>query len=162
MKTSRILPVVILTTITAATFTFASPLARLFQSDVSGQKFYWRTDLKSAHEESLLKNQPMLIFISGNQCDHCTRMKNSTLSDPRTIQLLNDKFIPVHLNIDDNKTIARILEVERIPCTVALTPRADLLGRITGYVSTSQYLDALGKVRRLNDKIARKPSSPAG
>lgn len=160
MKTSRILPFVIFTTIAAATFTFASPLAQLLRSDEPEQHFHWRTDLAIAHAESILKNQPMLIFIGGNKCGYCTQMEDSTLSDPSTIQYLNDEFIPVHLDIDDNQKIARILEVERIPCTIALSPRADLLGRFTGYVDTSNYLAALRKVRRLNDRVEQQRKSP--
>lgn len=153
MKLSRIIPVVILSTLVATTF--ASPLARFLEPMDSEQEFHWRTDLKSAHSESVAKNRPILIFIGDGSCGYCTRMEESTLADPETIEFINDEFVPLRLNVDDHERVVEVLEVERIPCTIALTPQADLLARITGYVNTRQYLDALKKVSELHEEVER-------
>jgi hypothetical protein len=58
-----------------------------------------------------------------------------------------------------NAEVAEILEVERIPCSIALSPRADLLGRVVGYVNTVQYRETLGQVRALQARVERKLAS---
>lgn len=159
MKTTHLFSIVALTSLAAATFSFASPLAQLLSPNKPPEGFHWRTDLISAHNEAVKTNQPLLIFISNDNCGYCSKMENSTLSDPDTLQFIHDEFIPVHLNIDDHMPVAEILEVKRIPCTIALNPRADLLGRIVGYVDPGQYLHALVQVRKLQDRIDRKTKS---
>ena len=156
MKKTQIVSTALLGIVTAATFTFAGPLAQMFQSQPTEQKFHWRTDLNSAHEEAVIKNRPMLIVIDADWCAYCEKMENSTLSDATVVQHVNESFIPVHLNLDENQRIVEILDVDRIPCTIVLSPRADLLGRIVGFVNTEQYDNSLTQIRALQARVERK------
>ncbi len=119
----------------------------------------WQTDLKIAHEISLELNRPMLVVFDADWCSYCRKMERTTLAEPKLISQINNDFVPVHLNLDDHGRIAEILEVKRIPCTVALSPRADLLGRLTGYVAFKQYADSLDRVLELNKKVNQQVAS---
>lgn len=158
MKKTRIVPMALLGIVAAATFTFAGagPIAEMFQSQPTSQEFQWRTDLNSAHEEALLTNRPMLIVIEADWCEHCEKMDASTYSDTTIVQHVNESFIPIRLNVDEDQRIAEILEVDRIPCTIALSPRADVLGRIVGFVNTEQYNSTLHAIRALQARVERK------
>ncbi len=156
MKKTQIIAIALLSVAAAATFTCAGPLAQIFQTQPVSQEVQWRTDLNAAHEESILKNRPMLIVFEADWCAYCKKMKGSTLSDNGVAGDVNDNFIPVHLNLEDHSKIAEILEVNRIPCTIALSPRADLLGRVVGYVDTVQYRETLGRVRALQARVERQ------
>lgn len=156
MKKTQIVPAALLGIVAVATFTFAGPLAQMFQSQPTSQEFQWRTDLNSAHEEAVLENRPMLIVIDADWCEHCEKMEDSTFSDATVVQQINEGFIPVHLNLDENHRITEILEVDRIPCTIALSPRADLLGRIVGIVNAEQYDNTLTQIRELQARVERK------
>ncbi|MHC4875612.1 MAG: thioredoxin family protein [Planctomycetota bacterium] len=113
----------------------------------------WQTDLKAAHQLSVALNRPMLIVFGADWCSYCRKMERTTLAEADVIKQINAKFVPVHLDLDDNGHTAEILEVKRIPCTVALSPRADLLGRLTGYVSRKQYGESLNRVLDLHRKV---------
>jgi thiol-disulfide isomerase/thioredoxin len=89
-------------------------------------------------------------------CKYCDKMDEATFKDSSVANYVNEKFVPVHLNLADNMKIAEILEIDRIPCTIALSPRADLLGRVVGYVNTVQYRETLGRVRALQARVERK------
>jgi thioredoxin-like negative regulator of GroEL len=116
----------------------------------------WQTDLKIAHEVALELNRPMLVVFDADWCSYCRKMERTTLSEPKLISQINNDFVPVHLNLDDHARIAEILEVKRIPCTVALSPRADLLGRLTGYVGLKQYGESLTRVLALHRKVEKQ------
>ena len=161
MKKSRIIPVALLSIVAAATFTCASPLALIFKSQTVDQRVEWRTDLNAAHDEAVRKNLPMLIVFDADWCAYCQKMEDSTLSDTTVVSYINDKFIPVHLSLEDDARVAEILEVERIPCTIALSPQADLLGRVVGYVNTVQYRETLAKVRALQVRVDRTLAAQA-
>jgi thioredoxin-like negative regulator of GroEL len=101
----------------------------------------------------------MLIVFDADWCKYCDKMEDKTFKDSSVSNYVNDKFIPVRLDLADNQKIAEILEIERIPCTIALSPRADLLGRVLGYVNTVQYRETLGRVRALQARVERKLAS---
>ncbi len=88
-------------------------------------------------------------------------MEKATFMDSSVVTYVNEKFVPVHLDLAGNMKIAEILEVERIPCTIALSPRADLLGRVVGYVNTVQYRETLVQVRALQTRVEQKLASEA-
>lgn len=140
----------------AATFTCAGPIAQLFQTPSVGGGVQWRTDLIEAHEESVAQNRPLLIVFDADWCAYCQKMEDSTLSDTSVVSYVNDRFIPLHLDLEEHSRIAEILDVDRIPCTIALSPRADLLGRVVGYVNTVQYRETLARVRALQARVDRR------
>ncbi len=95
----------------------------------------------------------MLLVISANWCPHCRKLEQNTLIDPGVADYVNASFIPVRLDFDRNKRIAKILEVQSIPCTIVLSPQADLLGRIVGHVEPAKFQKALQAARRLQERI---------
>ena len=159
MNKTRIIPLALLGVVAVATFTIAGPVASLFRSQP--QEIQWQTNLNAAHQNSVLENKPMLIVFDANWCKYCEKMNDKTFNDSSVSGYVNEKFVPVHLNLEDNQKIAEILEVERIPCTIALSPRADLLGRVVGYVNTVQYRETLGRVRALQARVERKLAQQA-
>lgn len=119
----------------------------------------WQTDLKAARDIAVKQNRPMLVVFDADWCSYCRKMERTTLSEPEMISQINKDFVPVHLNLDDHGRVAEILEVKRIPCTVALSPRADLLGRLTGYVGLKQYGESLDRVLELHRKVDQQFAS---
>lgn len=119
-------------------------------------KIQWQTDLKAAHKISVESNRPMLVVFDAKWCTYCRKMDGTTFADPKLASYVNDAFVPVHLDLTKSEAIAEILEVKRIPCTVALSPRADLLGRLEGYVNTDQYHSTLVRIKGLQTKVDRQ------
>jgi len=154
MNNKRIIPLATLGVIAVATFTIAGPIASMFQSQP--KEIQWQTNLNEAHQDAVLENKPMLIVFDADWCKYCEKMDDKTFHDSSVSSYVNDKFIPVRLDLAENAKVAEILEIERIPCTIALSPRADLLGQIVGYVNTVQYRETLGRVRALQARVERK------
>lgn len=103
----------------------------------------WKTDLKTAQKESLRTGRPMLIVFGADWCTHCGRFEKNTLNNPTMAGYINREFIPVHLDFDKQQETAEVLEVEALPCTVILSPEADLLGRIVGAKAPKDYWEVL-------------------
>ena len=89
-------------------------------------------------------------------CEFCQKMDTETLADPAISQYVNQSFVPVKLDIEKDARIARILEVQRIPCTIALNPQADLLGRMTGCVETDHLHRTLTQIEALHQRIENR------
>jgi len=106
-------------------------------------KVHWQKSLKSAQKMALQQNKPMMIVFGANWCSFCRKLNRETLADKRVAGLIEREFIPVYLDFDKEAKIAKVLEVERLPCTVFLTPQADLLLRTEGYANAKDFQAAM-------------------
>ena len=106
-------------------------------------KVHWQKSLKSAQKMALQQNKPLMIVFGANWCSFCRKLNRETLADKRVAGLIEREFIPVYLDFDKEAKIAKVLEVERLPCTVFLTPQADLLLRTEGYANAKDFQAAM-------------------
>ena len=116
-------------------------------------KLQWQQNLKGAQKLALQQNKPMLIVFGASWCTYCHKLERETLSDRRIVNFIEQEFIPVHLDFDKDAKIAKILEVERLPCTVILTPEADLLLRSEGFAVPKDFQATLSSALEKRSEI---------
>ena len=116
---------------------------------------HWQTDLKAAHEASVESDKPMVIVFGAEWCGYCRKLESETLSDRALAGSLNTRFIPVHLDFDEHRKVAEVLEVKSIPHVVVLSPEADLLGRVVGYRDRKSFTGSLAKARVMHDRLRK-------
>jgi len=103
----------------------------------------WIYDLKSAQAQSLATGKPMLIVCGGPWCLYCKKLEKEVLGHPTIAKYINKTFIAVHLDSDKDQRAVQILEVKSLPTTVILSPEADLLGTVEGFVKPRDYASVL-------------------
>ena len=119
-------------------------------------KIKWSSDVRAAHRVAVREKKPMLIVFGADWCGYCKKLEQTTLADPRMASYINSGFIAVHVDVDDTPDVAEILGVEGLPCTIVLSPNADLLGRIEGYKNVNEYHEQLAAARkRLSPTVAQ-------
>lgn len=121
----------------------------------------WAKDLNSARTKALEFDRPMLIVFGADWCTYCKKLERTTLSHPQMVKYINQRFVPVHLDHDKEKTVAKILEVNQLPCSVILSPEADLLGKFVGYQSPSKYFSKLSDAEKVQAKIRQASNTTA-
>lgn len=123
----------------------AGCLSSLTSAESAGgpQKLKWHKSLRVAHKLATESDKPLLILFSASWCQPCKKLERETLSNERVAAAIEREFIPVHLDIETDARVAKILEVELVPCTVVLSPEADLLQKSTGYTDPMGYLKIL-------------------
>lgn len=105
----------------------------------------WHQELNKAHLLAKSQSKPMLIVFGAEWCKFCKKLEKETLSDKELDAYIQENFIPVHLDLDEQRAVGKILEVKSLPCTVILSPGADLLGKIVGYKSVPDMKKQLDK-----------------
>jgi thiol-disulfide isomerase/thioredoxin len=110
---------------------------------VSPQRLRWHKNLKAAHSLAIETDKPLLIVFGASWCHYCHKLERETLSDKRLVAVIERDFVPVQLDFDKDAKVAKILEVERLPCTVVLSPDADLLIKSEGFKDYKGYLKVL-------------------
>jgi len=116
----------------------------------------WFHDLYEAHKRSAETGRPMLIVFGAKWCHYCREMDATTLKNPALVNYITTNFVPVHLDADHDKRVAEILKAKPIPCTVVLSPEADLLGKVIGYQEVKPYAGELEKTRQRYAQLLRK------
>lgn len=66
-------------------------------------------------------------------------MHRETFTDRNLIALIEREFIPITLDFDKETKVVEVLEVEQLPCTVVLSPQADLLLKFVGFAKADAY-----------------------
>ena len=136
----------------------AAPWAK---SGAPVSKLRWQTSLKSAQKLALQQDKPMLIVFGASWCTYCHKLERETLADQRVVALIERDFIPVHLDFDKDSKIAKILEVERLPCTVFLSPQADLLHRTEGFANVKEFQSTLSTALDRRSEVQQVRASTA-
>lgn len=108
----------------------------------------WFHDLYEAHQVSVATGRPMLIVFGADWCHYCRELDTKTLTNPNLAAYVSANFVPVHLDADRDKRVAEILKAKPIPCTVVLSPNAELVARIFGYEEVQPYFGELEKSRQ--------------
>jgi thioredoxin-related protein len=107
----------------------------------------WFHDLYEAHKVSAATGKPMLIIFGAGWCHYCRELDSKTLTNPQLAAYIETNFIPVHLDADRDKRVAEILKAKPIPCTVVLSPDANLVAKFLGYEEVQPYFAQLEKAR---------------
>ena len=110
---------------------------------VNVQKLQWHKSLKAAHKLAIETDKPMLIVFGASWCTWCHKMERETLADQRLVAIIQREFVAVHQDYDTDIKVRNILEIERLPCTVILSPQADLLQKTEGFADFKGFIKIL-------------------
>lgn len=76
-------------------------------------------------------------------CHFCKVMSANTFTDPKVIAYLNDHFIPILVNGETDKQVARAYGVDRYPNNWFLSENGDGLSHQPGYIPPDMFLEML-------------------
>ena len=118
----------------------------------------WSSDLHTARDEAVRTRKPILIVFGAEWCGFCKKLEKETLSDPSMAAVINERFVPVHLDLTDramtpSKKVAQILEVKTLPSCIVLSPEADLLGRVKGFQTPEAMYQHLTAAEQVHAEI---------
>jgi len=105
----------------------------------------WRSWSEDAFAEAMAADRPVLLSISAVWCHWCHVMDETTFSDERVIERLNEAFIPVRVDNDRRPDINRRYNMGGWPTVAFLTPEAEVLTGAT-YVPPDQFLGVLDRI----------------
>ncbi len=108
----------------------------------SGAEVSWRTDFVLATREASRLQRPLLLQFSAPWCGHCHTMLKHTFTDPAIANRVNDAFVPVLLNADDQPELMARLGIDALPITIVLSPDMRSMQKFVGYRSAAD-LDRL-------------------
>lgn len=125
---------------TAAGLTTAS--ADASETAKSGPKIDWM-----AYEEGVARGKAnqKKVFLNfyADWCQYCKVMDQKTFKDESVVAYLNENFIPVRVNSDKQKKVARDYNVQALPVSWFIAEDGENIGSQPGYVPPDMMLPLL-------------------
>jgi len=119
----------------------------------AGQEIHWCRDYKTAWEESRATGRPLLLDFGTESCLWCKRLDATTLRDPDVVELVNGRFVALHVDSDREPLLSRALHVKSHPTIVLAGPDGTVLDRVIGYTDKTRFQQHLRQI------LARVPAS---
>ena len=99
----------------------------------------WRTDLSKARAEAAGAGRPVLVYFTATWCGPCQGMKRTTWSDARVETALRS-YVPVKIDIDQQKELAQRYAVDGIPYFVVLDREGIARRTSVGAMDADEFL----------------------
>ncbi|UJH92436.1 thioredoxin family protein [Antarcticibacterium sp. 1MA-6-2] len=114
------------------------------------------TSLEQAQKLAIATDRLIVVDFWASWCGPCKRMDRESWQSPEVSQLLN-KFIPLKLDLDKSREIARKYEVKGIPYIFIIDGNGEIVYKNIGYLRKTEVLKVLEKYA-LNTEFIRKES----
>ncbi len=99
----------------------------------------WSTNYKAAMEQAKKSGKPAFIDFWAPWCGPCRQMLATTYKD-KTVVARSAKFVPILIDVDKNREIARKYNVSAIPKVVFLDSKGEILTEEVGYLSATEFV----------------------
>jgi thioredoxin-related protein len=107
------------------------------------EEVQWRHDYNAARKEAEQKNRPLVIDFYMHPCFFCDKLDASTFRDPTVVRLMNERFIPLKIDKEQEAALAQSLHIENYPTLILAAADGKILDTMVGYRDAAQLLQAL-------------------
>ncbi len=131
-----------------------------------GAEIRWLTNVEQATEIARESDRMVLLHFWSTTCPPCVRLERNVFSDDVVVANIEGNFVPVKINVDEQRAIARAYNVRQWPTDVILSPQGEVIATLGCPQDPSEYLGeiqaATNHYRALAaDRIAARHSRPA-
>ena len=126
-------------------------------SYIAGMNWYHSADgLQKGFYIAKNETKPIIVYFWAVWCQYCAKFQASTLGDPQVKKILQEDYVLVAEDLDQDKDVASKYGVGYPPQVLFLDSNDNVLDRIAGAVDADTFLPVVTKVR---DEIRPKNGS---
>ncbi|GER86385.1 hypothetical protein KDW_05470 [Dictyobacter vulcani] len=123
------------------------PVFRFSSRPNQAHTIHWRAWGKAAFDEAIQADKPIFLLISSLWCQGCQLMDETTLSEPRVIEVLNADYISIRVDSDLRPDINQRYNQNGWPSVLFLSSEGEVFwGGV--YIPATKLLYYLGYIRR--------------
>ena len=89
----------------------------------------------------------IFLHFYADWCSVCEQLRTTTFKDPAVVAYLNENFVPIYVNSDQNRKVAQRYFVRALPTTWFLTDTGENISNLPGYVEAATLLNILKYIR---------------
>ncbi len=123
----------------------------------------WKTNLAEGRAAAAEKQRPIFVDFTQKNCPPCDAMKREAYPDEQVGALLNERFVPVRLDLssgdDQAWKTAQAFGIYGTPTMVVLDAQGQEIGRMAQYLSASQLAAWLTQFAPAPPVVTSQPST---
>lgn len=123
---------------------------------------HWQGNVEAAQRLAGQSNRLVLLHFWAPWCKPCMRLDSEVFSQPQFGPALEANYVPVKLNADDSKAIARQYGITQLPIDVIITPAGKLVTILPSPPSAEKYIAQLNEVAAGHRQLAGANPPAAG
>ncbi len=89
------------------------------------------------------EDKKVFLHFYADWCRYCKNMQKETFADPAVIRYLNEHFISIKINSDQDKERAREYHVSGLPTTWFLSQNGEKIGNRPGFIPAKDMMSFL-------------------
>src|SRR4051812_2393542 len=93
-------------------------LCLLLPGLAAGQEVNWKYKYGEARDEAVKTGRPLFIDVGSDNCHWYKQLDSRTFNDPEVASILNERFIPVRINADQDPYYIKALRIQSYPTLV--------------------------------------------
>src|SRR4051812_25174693 len=103
----------------------------------------WNSDVAGARSMAQTQGRPLLLYFTADWCEPCQRMKHGAFADAEVDCAVRARYVPVKIDIDRNRQIAREFAIEAMPTFKVVSPQGEVVKQVTGGMDAKEFLQWL-------------------
>lgn len=111
----------------------------------NSQQINWHRYSEQAFKKAAYEKRLILLYGYVSWCHFCKRMQ-STFQDPSVVQLINSRYIPVKVNLEQESTIANQYDISTFPTIIILDGKHNVVDKFSGYMPANSLVAKLQAV----------------
>ena len=123
----------------------------LLFSTLNAAELNWDHNYTKALATAKKENKMVYLFIGADNCKHCERFKEQTLSNEDLIKDMKEDYILLYMSIDKHD-IPDGFEMFGVPFHYFLTPEGKIIAEIQGSRELAGWYDVLDEVDLIKEK----------
>lgn len=107
----------------------------------------WQKDIPAALQLAQKEHKLVMVFVEGETCRWCKKMKHRTLSDESVDKRLQS-YVSVKVFRENKKDIKDLPEIQGVPSIFFMTAQQKILESVVGYYNVEDFISYLNDVEK--------------
>ncbi len=112
----------------------------------------WHTSYEEGMARGKAQKKNVFINFYTDWCGFCTKMYKETFTDPEVIGYMNDHFISIKVNSDNQQKVATRYYVRGLPTSWFVSDEGEKISSLPGYVPADMLIKILKYIHTGNYK----------
>ncbi len=106
----------------------------------------WHASYEQAQALAAQSNRLVLVHFWAPWCDPCRRLDSEVFARPAVGRAIDENYVAVKANVDEQRALAGAFGVSRIPTDVILTPDGRVVKVVESPQTADQYMGLIAQV----------------
>ncbi len=111
----------------------AGSLPGIFHLPAFAKEINWQ-NFEDGIARGKTENKKLYLHFYANWCGACRIMETKTFKDPVVIAFINENFIPIKVNTDNEQDISRLFRIRSLPDNWFIAEDGKPIGHQPGYI----------------------------